>query len=340
MTHIDDSPAHYGLGTFQVPGAEKFAGVVRNERVYALDVLLGRSTMIRELLENWDASLDLIEAVVEDRDRLEDLASWSLEELSVLPPIQPPGPILAAGANYREHILQMSVAHKLGRSDATSEELWEETAIETDERKRTGDPYIWTGIPSAVSGAYDDVQLPDFGEDIDWELELGVVIGKPGHRIPLGEAMEYVAGYVIVNDISSRSLVPRPDMAMIGTDWFRAKNQPTFFPTGPFLVPARNVPDPTDLRIRLSLNGEVMQDARTDDLLFGIPELISYASSVAKLEPGDLLITGSPEGNGSHWNRFLRDGDVMEASITGLGSQRNEVRGPSGVLPPWQRDRA
>lgn len=326
------------LGTFDVNG-QQFPGFVVDDLVYDVRSVLAEARHTSDLFEGWEANLDAIQSVVADPTALDAHQGRPLTSLRVLPPVQPVGPILAAGANYRQHILEMSVAHRLGRSDATDEELWAEAAAENDERRRSGDPYIWTGIPSAVSGAYDDVQLPDFGEDVDWELELGVVIGKTAHRVTSQDAYDYVAGYTIVNDLTSRTLVPRADMALIGTDWFRAKNQPTFFPTGPYLVPARFVPDPSRLRIELRLNGQLMQDAGTDDLLFDIPSLISYASSVAVLRPGDLLITGSPAGNGSHWKRFLRDGDVMDAAITGLGAQRTLVKGPSGVLPPWQASR-
>ncbi|WP_193597579.1 fumarylacetoacetate hydrolase family protein [Microbacterium sp. YJN-G] len=328
----------FAFGTFEADGGV-FPGFVVADRVYDVRAVMPGIRQTGDLFAEWDAAIDAIAAVAEDAAALAGLEGRPLDAVRTLPPVQPVGPILAAGANYREHILQMSVAHRLGRSDATDDELWAEAAVENDERRRSGDPYVWTGIPSAVSGAYDDVRLPDVGEQIDWELELGVVIGRTAHRVAPEDAFDYVAGYTIVNDITSRTLVPRDDMALIGTDWFRAKNQPTFFPTGPYLVPARFVADPTALGIRLTLNGEVMQNATTDDLLFDIPSLISYASSVAILRPGDLLITGSPAGNGSHWKRFLRDGDVMEASITGLGAQRTVVRGPSGVLPPWQLSR-
>lgn len=329
----------FAIGSFEVAG-DAYPGFVVGGLAYDLRPVLPGVRVTGDLFADWDASLDAIQAVGDDPDALAALPSTRVDGARVLPPVQPVGAILAAGANYREHILQMSVAHKLGRTGATDAELWAETAHQTDERRRTGDPYVWTGIPSAVSGAYDDVQLPDVGEDVDWELELGVVIGRAAHRVAVEDAWDHIAGYVIVNDLTARSLVPRTDMALIGTDWFRAKNQPTFFPTGPFLVPARFVPDPATLRLELRLNGEVMQDATADDLLFDIPSLISYASSVSVLRPGDVLITGSPAGNGSHWKRFLRDGDVMEASITGLGTQRTAVRGPSGVLPPWQLSRA
>lgn len=352
VDHPEIPVATFGIGSFSELGAAPvdvapwspdsptYPGFVVGTKVYDLRRVLPGIRMTAELFADWDANLDAIGAVVSDPAGLDGFESRDLADVRVLPPVQPVGPILAAGANYREHILQMSVAHKLGRVGASAEELWAEAATENDERRRIGDPYVWTGIPSAVSGGFDDVVLPDFGEDIDWELELGVVIGRRAYRVSQEAALDHVAGYTIVNDISARSLVPRDDMAKIGTDWFRAKNQPTFFPMGPCIVPARFVEDPSDLRIELRVNGEVKQDARTDDLLFDIPSLIAYASSVAVLQPGDVLITGSPAGNGSHWKRFLQDGDVMESGISGLGVQRNKVRGPSGVLPPWQESRS
>ena len=338
MTQAEFNPP-FAIGTFE-NDRECFPGFVVGGDVHDLRAVFPGISVTSELFDNWDANLDTIERLVSDQFALAELTSWNVDLLRVHPPVQPLGPILAAGANYREHILQMSVAHKLGRSDATDEELWAEAAEENDRRRKHGDPYVWTGIPSAISGPFDDVQLPEFGEDIDWELELGVVIRKPTHHVDVENAMDAIAGYVIVNDISARSLVPRPDVANIGTDWFRSKNQPTFFPTGPWLVPARYVTDLSALRIELRLNGKVMQDSTTDDMLFDVPQLISYISSYAILRPGDLLITGSPAGNGSHWKRFLSDGDVMEGTITGLGAQRNNVRGKTGLLPPWQQSRS
>ncbi|MFC8360053.1 fumarylacetoacetate hydrolase family protein [Streptomyces griseorubiginosus] len=113
---------------------------------------------------------------------------------------------------------------------------------------------------------------------------------------------------------------------MMGADWLRAKNQPTFFPTGPYLVPARFVPDPLNLDITLRLNGETMQKGSTGDMIFTPAALISYLSRPVILHPGDMIITGSPAGNGSHYGRFLQPGDVMDCEITGLGTQRNHCR--------------
>lgn len=330
----------FGIGTF-VLDEVAFPGVVVGDELHDLREIIPGVVQTRDLFSQWEAALDRIATYLqaEPAPGLAYRALRDAGDLRVLPPVQPVSPILAAGANYREHIIQMSVAHGLGRAGASADELRKDAAAELDERVRSGDPYVWTGLPSAVCGADDDVLLPDVGGDVDWEVELGVVIGRTAHRVSREDALGYVAGYTIVNDLTARSLVPRDDMAKIGTDWFRAKNQPTFFPTGPLLIPARFVPDPSSLTIQLRLNGELMQDATTADLAFDVPSLIAYASSIAILQPGDLLITGSPAGNGSHWGRFLQDGDVLESTIDGLGEQRNAVRGPSGALPPWQASR-
>ncbi|WP_324650623.1 fumarylacetoacetate hydrolase family protein [Georgenia sp. H159] len=331
----------FAICTVELDGS-MVPGMVDGDSFHDVRLALPAVRTTSDLFADWESNLDLLTAYL----AAPAAAPQSLEvlrtagRLRVLPPVQPVGPVLAAGANYRAHIIEMSVAHKLGEDGASDAQLREDAATEIETRVRTGDPYVWTGIPSAVCGAYDDVQLPDVGGDVDWELELGVVIGRRAHRVSVEDALQYVAGYTIVNDLTARTLVPRADMAKIGTDWFRAKNQPGFFPTGPVVVPARFVPDPSDLRLELRLNGRLMQDATTADLAFDVPSLISYASSVAILQPGDLLITGSPAGNGSHWKRFLRDGDVMEATITGLGMQRTVIRAASGVLPPWQASRA
>lgn len=332
------------MTSFAIASVELAGGiipcVVAGDAVYDIRTPLPRVARTADLFADWDRDLDaLTDYLAHDPEPLGSFEGIGGHGGRVLPPVQPVGPVIAAGANYREHIIQMSVAHGLGSEGASPEALRIEAAAEIDERVRTGDPYVWTGLPSAVSGAYDDIQLPDVGTDVDWELELGVYIGRPAHRVSTSDALQYVAGYTVVNDLTARSLVPRDDMAKIGTDWFRAKNQPGFFPTGPLLVPARFVAEPGDLAMQLRLNGQLMQDATSADLAFDVPALISYASSVALLQPGDLLITGSPAGNGSHWKRFLTDGDVIEAEIAGLGKQRNVVRGPTGVLPPWQASR-
>ncbi|HEY8509347.1 MAG TPA: fumarylacetoacetate hydrolase family protein, partial [Steroidobacteraceae bacterium] len=135
-------------------------------------------------------------------------------------------------------------------------------------------------------------------------------------------AMEFVAGYMLVNDITVRELVARPDLPRLGSDWLQSKNSPGFLPTGPFLVPAEFVPDPYAIRLQLRLNGELMQDELTSDMIFDIATQIEYISRHAQLLPGDLICTGTPAGCGTRYQRFLQPGDVLECSAEGLGTQR------------------
>ncbi|MDT7598804.1 MAG: hypothetical protein QOK26_881 [Pseudonocardiales bacterium] len=249
-----------------------------------------------------------------------------LRELAVHPPVSPER-VFQSGANYRTHVIDLIVAQKIGQHDGEDPAALRARAAEAmDARAARGTPYVFLGLPSAITGSFDDVVLPARGTEHDWELELGVVIGRPAYRVHRDQALEHVAGYTIVNDVTTRDLVFRPDVPGIGTDWLASKNAPTFSPTGPFLVPAAFV-DPAALRVRLRLNGEVMQDGPTSDMIFDVARLVEHTSAITELRPGDLLMTGSPAGNGAHHGRFLRPGDVMEGEITGLGTQRNRCVG-------------
>lgn len=259
-----------------------------------------------------------------DWDRLASLADtavsgWiDLAEVTLTSPVEP-RQVLQAGANYREHVIEL-VAAGLTTAERTPEEARRFAAEMMDSRREKGETYFFIGLPTCVVGADVPLVLPSYSEVHDWELELAVVIGREAFRVSRENALDHVAGYTIVNDITTRDLVFRKDMKEIGTDWYRSKNAPGFLPTGPFLVPAPFV-DGGSLDIRLDLNGKRMQDSNTDDLLFDIPTLIAGASWNMPLLPGDLLLTGSPPGNGQHWKRFLRDGDVMTGEIQGLGVQ-------------------
>lgn len=322
----DQLPTHAGpfaLGTFAsgASGAsreEGFPGLVTGDRVRDLSDLV---PSIRAVVEEWDTWL----ARLGDLARSSDGTWHELAALRVLTPVEP-GQILQSGANYRKHVVDLVAAEKESVHGATPEEARADAELMMDERARNGVPYVFLGSPRALCGPYDDIVLPALGEQHDWELELALVIGKLGKNIAAEDAMEYVAGYTISNDLTTRDRLYRPDLKAIGTDWFTAKNADTFLPTGPFLVPAAFVGDPGDLRITLRHNGVVRQDESTKDMIFDIPRLIAYVSSTTTLRPGDLLLTGSPAGNGAHWGVFLQPGDVVESEVTGLGHQRNTVR--------------
>ena len=332
MTSYDTPANWFALGTFAVDGRVFPGLVLEGGRVVDLsgEEIPGASaspfSSTREIFDDWDANFTALGRYVDGLQGADSPAGHDLSSLRVLPPIEPVQ-IIQSGANYHKHVVDLIVAEAKGKNPGITPE--EEAEARRggerlmDERAARGEPYLFLGSPAAMCGAFDDVVLPPEGKEHDWELEFAAVIGRSGRHVPVERTMELVAGYTIVNDLTTRDLVYRPDLKALGTDWLRSKNAPTFLPTGPYIVPAAFVPDTNDLRITLKLNGKAMQDESTSDMIFDVARLVSDASSKVNLRPGDLLLTGSPAGNGSHWGRLLEEGDVMESEVTGLGRQRN-----------------
>ncbi|PWG17925.1 fumarylacetoacetate hydrolase family protein [Salibaculum griseiflavum] len=185
------------------------------------------------------------------------------------------------------------------------------------------EPILFSKASSALSGPNDPVFIPRGSHKTDWEVELGVVIGREASYVSEAEALSHVSGYCVVNDVSERSF--QMDR---GGQWIKGKSAPTFGPVGPWLVSADEVPDPQALGLSLTLNGEVMQDSTTADMIFSVARIISHLSQFMILQPGDIIATGTPSGvgMGQRPQRFLRSGDVMELTVEGLGTQRQEVR--------------
>jgi 2,4-diketo-3-deoxy-L-fuconate hydrolase len=308
------APGSFGVGTFADTDGE-FVGVLTGDAVHDVRAVLGADATMRDLLADWDAAIDALEEIVPALG-----AGTPLSGLTVLPPVWPVGQVLCAGANYRRHLEQIVHTSLRNAGDPRSDEELHAYALATIDRQAASEPFMFIALPSAVSGARDDLVLWEPGDQHDWELELGVVIKGTAHRITPDEAMDHVAGYVMSNDVSVRDVMNRPDMPL--TDFLRSKNRLGYFPTGPVILPARFVPDYRRLRIVLTVNGEVMQDEMVSDIIHGVEACVSFASQQTRLEPGDMILTGSPAGNaGHHGNRWLRAGDVMEATITGLGTQ-------------------
>ncbi|MFH9736517.1 fumarylacetoacetate hydrolase family protein [Streptomyces roseolus] len=309
----------FALGTLSAGDGPAFPALVdRRERVLDLQTSLADPALtMRDLLDQWPAVLPRLRELTAD----EGLSRRPLAEFRVHAPVEP-RQVFQSGANYRQHVIDLHVAHRAPGDERSDEERRAEAAEIMDRRAAEDLPYVFIGLPSSITGPYDDVTLPAWAAKPDWELELAAVIGRPAYQVSAEEALEYVAGYTIANDLTDRATVFRRDMPQIGTDWLRSKNAPGFTPLGPWIVPAESVGDTGDLRLVLKLNGEVMQDESTKDMIFDVARMVAYASQSARLLPGDLVLTGSPAGNGMHWGRLLRDGDVMDASITGLGAQR------------------
>lgn len=186
------------------------------------------------------------------------------------------------------------------------------------------EPILFSKATSALSGPFDPVIIPEGADKTDWEVELGVVIGKTVNNVSEAKALGCVAGYCTVNDVSERAFqIER------GGQWIKGKSAPTFGPVGPYLVTPDEVPDPQNLKLSLSVNGKIMQNSTTADMIFGVAGIISYMSRFMELRPGDIISTGTPSGVGMGQKppTFLKNGDVMELEVEGLGAQRLPVTG-------------
>ncbi len=216
------------------------------------------------------------------------------EDPEILPPLQRPGKILCIGKNYVKH------------------------AEETGSKPPTA-PVYFGKVADCIIGPNDTIHMPrDFGR-VDPEIELAVVIGKPGFQVKQDQAMDLVAGYTILNDVTARDLQTKAKDT--GHPWFASKNYATFCPLGPAITLKEYVHDPHDLEMVLAVNGEVRQEENTKQMIFSIPVLIETLSHQLPLRPGDIIATGTPHGISP-----LADGDVLELSIQGLGTLKNTVR--------------
>ena len=310
----------HALGRFD-DGTSVFVGLVVGERVLRLqaDEIVPGPATINTLLEHWPAAQTGLAELARHADPGRGI---QLEDLRILAPVEP-RQILQAGANYRSHVAEIIVSGREPDDPRSDEELRQFAETLMDERARSGSPFFFSGAITALCGPDDDVLLPPESSKVDWEAELAVVIGTPAHRVSPEQALDHIAGYTICNDVSARDLQFPAEHRPLGGDWIRAKNRPTFLPTGPFLVPADQIGDYRDLEISFRLNGRQLQRDVARNMLFNLATLIASASAALPLLPGDLLLTGSPAGNGGHWDRWLRPGDIMESAITGLGAQHN-----------------
>ena len=242
------------------------------------------------------------------------LRAWSpgsatrLDGARLKAPIRYPSKLICVGANYKDHREEMDPG---GRD------------------RPPGDPFLFFKPPTTtIIGPGDDILIRGEADRVDWEAEIAVVIGKPGRFIDEASAIDHVAGYTLVNDVSARGAFqpPNPWNPAMAYDWVAHKGQDTFCPTGPGMLPAWFVPDPDDIRFSLTVNGVMEQDGTTRDLIYSIRAIISAASQLMTLEPGDIIATGTPSGVGAAKGRHLVDGDVVVVSSPQIGSLKNTVR--------------
>lgn len=243
---------------------------------------------------------------------LVDRIGIPIAEVKILVPIPHPSKLLLLAGNYAKHI--------------------EEGGGRAEEQSRTF-PYVFMKPPSTTLTAHGDpIRIPSVSPaQIDWELELAVIIGKRCSQVTEADALEFVAGYSIINDISDRAFHPNPNRAERPKDqffdWLHGKWHDTFCPMGPCVLPATEVADPQEFPMQLKVNGTLEQDASTAEMVFPVAAVIAFVSSFVTLEPGDIISTGTPSGVGKAKGKFLLPGDTVEAMIGGIGRLENPVVG-------------
>lgn len=213
-------------------------------------------------------------------------------------PVSKPGKIICIGLNYLKHAKESGMAIP-------------------------AEPLVFFKATSSLTGPNDPIIIPKNSKKTDWEVELAVVIGKRANYITKEEALDYVAGYVLHNDVSEREFQLEK-----GGQWVKGKSCDTFAPIGPYLVTRDEISDPNNLRLWLTVNGKKLQDGSTSDFIFNVQEVISYLSQFMSLMPGDIISTGTPEGVGLGFDPpvFLKDGDIVELGVEGLGTSKQEVK--------------
>jgi len=238
-----------------------------------------------------------------------------IDDVKLLAPIPRPGKVIGLAGNYQKHIAEAGL--KLG--------LTESPRASTVPR-----PFLMPG--TVITGPDTEIPWPAFSEQIDYEVELAVIIGKSARCVPPSEALDYVAGYTIANDISARSVTfkenrkERPWDEFF--DWLGGKLADGFLPLGPYLVTADEIEDAGALDLKLSVNGRVRQKANTSQMIFTVVDIVSFLSFLMTLEPGDVIATGTPEGVAMATGEFLQPGDKIECRIKNLGTLTNTLGKP------------
>jgi 2-keto-4-pentenoate hydratase/2-oxohepta-3-ene-1,7-dioic acid hydratase in catechol pathway len=338
----------FKLGTFERQG-RPFVGIVVQEST-VIDFAaahaavrnpassLAAPTDMKDVITRYDAGLrgrivDILRVVGTSRPAY----VYDVKALKTLPPIVYPTNMLNVAVNYREHDVEMArirrgdtaqAAPTAGAAPAgtvSAAGIWDRAAGDT-----RWNPFMFIKTAGAIVAAGEPVRMPVGRTQIEWECELGVVIGKPASRVSQAQAMDFVFGYTLENDMSDRG--GRGD-TRFGSDWLITKNHDTFAPMGPFITPKEFIKDVGNLAMKFVLNGQLLQEGTTAQMIHTVPEQIVYGSNILTLRPGDVIATGTPPGVGSARTPpiLLKAGDQMSCSYDGVGTLNNPVAAPQAT---------
>jgi len=318
----------YKLGMFRHANGRTFPGLVVRDGI-VVD-LTGWRRDLKEVIARWDQSFTSTVANLVGNAVKQPSAPnrHKLAELKTLPPIPDPSTILNAAVNYQEHAAEMRSGSTTAPSAAAVDPKIAQ-GIPGMWSRKSGDarhnPYLFPKLRASITGEGDPIIIPTGRNQVDWECELAVVIGKTAKRVTADQARDYVFGYTLMNDVSDRG--GRAD-GRHGSDWLIGKSHDTFAPMGPFVVPRGFVSDPQKLAITFTLSGKVMQDSNTDRMTHSVFELVEYASHIVTLQPGDVISTGSPAGVGTARATpiYMKPGDTSVCTIESVGTLTNPVQ--------------
>jgi 2-keto-4-pentenoate hydratase/2-oxohepta-3-ene-1,7-dioic acid hydratase in catechol pathway len=349
-----EAPTPFKLGTFERQG-RPFVGIVLKESVI---IDFGAAhTAIRTPASSVAAPADMKDLIARYeqgvRGRILEIVRsvtaagvarpayvYDLSAVKVLPPVMYPRTMMNVAVNYREHDIEMNTVSASGKTalggtttqvtggaapagTRSAPGIWDRAADDT-----RWNPYMFLKAPAAIVADGEAVRIPPQRPQVDWECELGVVIGRAADHVSVAQAGDHIFGYTLTNDVSDRG--GRGDQRF-GSDWLVMKSHATFAPLGPFITPKEFIRDPRNMNVRFTLNGEVMQDGNTRLMIHDVFDQVAYGSNILPLIAGDVIATGSPAGVGSARNPpiFLKNGDRMSCTYEGVGTLNNPVTGPS-----------
>ena len=288
-------------------------GILVDEYVYDIGDEFGS---VLEILNNWEKTeqevMELARQIAQESPHnphgtpnlYHDLPVSHLYDVALAPPILHPGALYCAGPNYADHVLEMS-----GKPPPP---------------ENTKPYFFIKSTRGTIIGDNEPIHLPEYSNQVDWEAEIGIVIGREARQVSKLDAMDFVAGFTIVNDLSARDHTIRHDVPFL-FDWIGQKCFDTGCPMGPWITHKSAIEDPHNLGIKLMVNGEVKQDSSSKEMIFKCEDQIAYLSQHVTLYPGDVIATGTPAGCGMPQGVFLKPGDVVTIEIDGLGVLSNPV---------------
>jgi 2-keto-4-pentenoate hydratase/2-oxohepta-3-ene-1,7-dioic acid hydratase in catechol pathway len=306
--------AQYKLATYQTKEGPR-AGLIIGDDVFDAAKFTGKAAYatIAGILADWKSAEGTLKkataGAAKNRAKRQPLAKTKL-----LAPVPAPPTIFCAGANYADHAAAM--ARKAGQPEPA------------DPHEQGQKPYFFIKAARTLTDPGATIKVGDYAKQLDWEIELAAVIGRPAKNVPIEKALNYVAGYTAANDLSARDRGRRPGVeatSFFKMDWIKHKSFDGSCPLGPWIVPASDIKDPQQLGLKLWVNGALRQDSNTNKMLFTLAEQIAHLSENMTLHPGDLILTGTPAGTGAESGEFLKSGDVIKIWIEGIGAFTNKI---------------